>query len=65
MTYMLERPRTRRPFNRTDILSQLGETIFFPEVKDSSPIKPREQTTPTTCESPSHDEDPERWDGLS
>jgi hypothetical protein len=65
MTYMLERPRTRRPLNRSDILSQLGETIFFPEVKNVEPIKPRDLSRPTPCESASYDEDPERWDGMS
>jgi hypothetical protein len=65
MAYMLERPRTRRPFNRTDILSQLGETIFLPEAKNLEPINPREQSRPTVCDNASYDEDPERWDGMS
>lgn len=65
MTYMLERPRTNRPFNRTDILSQMGETIFLPEAKIATPDKPREEVRPTPCESASYDQDPERWDGMS
>jgi hypothetical protein len=63
MTPLLDRPRQNRPFARADILSQLGETIFLPEVTPSSrPPKPTRVNRPTTTVP---DEDPERWDGLA
>jgi hypothetical protein len=65
MTYMLERPRTQRPFIRADILSQLGETIFFPELKNPKPPVAKPQSSSLACESASYEEDPERWDGMS
>jgi hypothetical protein len=62
MTYMLERPRVRRPFERADILSRMGETICCAEVP--VPIRQREEK-PVKCDTPAWDEEPERWDGMS
>jgi len=58
VTQLLDRPRKNRPFARADILSQLGETIFLPELISPSRPKPPEPPKQHV------DEDPERWDGL-
>jgi hypothetical protein len=64
MTYMLERPRVRRPFERADILSLMGETICLSEVPDRAPKRRPEETVPQV-EAPCWDEEPERWDGMA
>jgi len=65
MTHMLERPRIRRPFHRADILSQLGETIFLPDQKVSTPKHREEPQQQCAIIEHEHEEDPERWDGMS
>jgi hypothetical protein len=64
MTQMLERTRPRRRFARADILAELGETIFLPELTIPAPAPVREQSKPRQPQV-AVDEDPERWDGMS
>jgi hypothetical protein len=69
MSQLLERPRSRRPFARMDILSQLGETICLPPADCHTPPVRRAIPAPAPVRQPTParviDEDPERWDGLS
>ena len=73
MTYLLERPRNRRPFASADVLSEYGETVCMPELHLSIPqrglAKPQAVVAATVgvrAEAERLEEqDPERWDGLS
>jgi len=65
MAQVLERPRSRRPFARLDILAQMGETICL---KVEPPARVRHEIPvqiPAQAPYSVVDEDPERWDGLS
>lgn len=64
MTYMLERPRVRRPFDRADILSRMGETICMAELPECAPKSRADEPMPQP-QAASWDEEPERWDGMS
>lgn len=67
MAQILERPRTRRPFTRMDILAQMGETICL-EIEPPAQVRreiPARLPVPVPAPSRALDEDPERWDGLS
>jgi hypothetical protein len=68
MAQVLERPRSRRPFARMDILAQMGETICL-TVEPPAPVRrevPARLATPVpTASRALDDEEPERWDGLS
>jgi hypothetical protein len=67
MAQLLERPRSRRPFTRRDILAEVGETICLPSEPPAHVRREIPARLPTPVPTPARtwDEDPERWDGLS
>lgn len=65
MTPLVDRPQRKRPFACADILSQLGETIFLPDIEKSSRSQPHDPSKLEMAGKRIIDEEPERWDGLS
>ena len=65
MAQLLERPRSRRPFSRMDILAQMGETICLSVEPPAPGRRQISARVPAPAPHPIIDEDPERWDGLS
>ena len=67
MAQLLDRPRSRRPFARMDILAEMGETICLAVEPPAHVRREISARLPAPVPAPSRalDEDPERWDGLS